>query len=160
MKLESDQETNDLHSLAEGKEGRQDLHSDGKVGAFPAARLSLAWPAPWSAQPQWEFGSWKVLFSASSWLSCQAWAALSLPRDKANPPRGNSSNGLAQQKSKTKGKTSHYRCANCHRLPARLPTLGGITVMPWCLLVPKLEMAHHLPASLLCATLVWLSHSS
>lgn len=42
MKLESDQETNDLHSLAEGKEGRQDLHSDGKVGAFPAARLSLA----------------------------------------------------------------------------------------------------------------------
>lgn len=38
MKFQSDQETNDLHSLAQGKEGRQELNSEEEECVFLAAR--------------------------------------------------------------------------------------------------------------------------
>lgn len=89
---------------------------------FSAARLSSAWPVPWSLP--WSSLALKgCCFSTGSSVCWNDSAALSLPW--ASPPSDNSSSVLVQQKAKRREKLHNYGCVNCSSYSHHLPTMSS-----------------------------------
>lgn len=76
-----------------------------------------------SDQPQWEFGSSKVLPSQPAHGCADMPGQLYPCREQTHRGAILPMDWLSKNL-KQKGKTHNYRCANCHHLPAMLPTAG------------------------------------
>lgn len=118
MKFERDQETNDLHSVAQGKENSELWW---KSVCFPCC-WGHHWPDLYPGlcpAPVWVWLLKAVASHDCADMPGQLYPCREQTHQGAILPMDWLSKNLKQ-----KEKTHNYRCANCHHLPAMSPRVG------------------------------------